>query len=37
MFDVDGDEITLISDLDLSKSDPRKASGAPATLSERAG
>jgi len=37
VFDVAGDEITLISDLDLSKSDPRKASGAPATLSERAG
>ena len=37
VFDVAGDEITLVSDLDLSKSDPRKASGAPATLSERAG
>jgi broad specificity phosphatase PhoE len=37
VFDVAGDEITLISHLDLSKSDPRKASGAPATLSERAG
>ena len=37
VFDVDGDEITLVSDFDRSKSDPRKASDAPATLSERAG
>ena len=37
VFEVDGDEITLVSDVDRSKSDPRKASGAPATLSERAG
>ncbi|HEY2789056.1 MAG TPA: histidine phosphatase family protein [Gaiellales bacterium] len=37
VFDVTGDEIMLVSDVDRSKSDPRKASGAPATLSERAG
>lgn len=37
VFDIDGDEITLVSAVDRSKSDPRKASDAPATLSERAG
>jgi broad specificity phosphatase PhoE len=37
VFDVEGDQITLVSDLDRTKSDPRKASDAPATLSERAG
>jgi broad specificity phosphatase PhoE len=37
VFDVTDDEITLVSALDRSKSDPRKASDAPATLSERAG
>jgi broad specificity phosphatase PhoE len=37
VFDVDGDEIRIVSDLDRTKSDPRKSSGAPPTLAERAG
>ena len=37
VFDVEGDQITLVSDFDRSKSDPRKGSNAPAALSERAG
>ena len=36
VFDVDGDEITLISEVDRSKSDPRKAANAPVILTERA-
>ena len=37
VFDVDGDEIKIVSDLDRTKSDPRKSSHAPAALTERAG
>ncbi len=37
VFDVDGDGIRLVSDFDRSRSDPRKASGAPATVHERTG
>jgi broad specificity phosphatase PhoE len=39
VFDVDSDtgDITVVSALDRSKADPRKASDAPAALSERAG
>jgi broad specificity phosphatase PhoE len=37
VFEVDGDEIRLVSDFDRSKSDPRKASDAPPVLRERAG
>jgi broad specificity phosphatase PhoE len=36
VFDVDGDEITLVSEVDRSKSDPVKAGQAQATLTERA-
>ena len=36
VFDVDGDEITLVSELDRSQSDPRKAANAPVILTERA-
>ena len=36
VFDVDGDEITLVSEVDRSKSDPRKAANAPVILTERA-
>ena len=37
VFDVDGDEIKIVSDLDRTKSDPRKSSRAPSALTERAG
>jgi broad specificity phosphatase PhoE len=37
VFDVDGDEITLVSEVDRSKSDPVKAAHAQVTLTERAG
>jgi broad specificity phosphatase PhoE len=37
VFEVDGDEIRLVSELDRSKSDPRKASDAPPVLRERTG
>jgi broad specificity phosphatase PhoE len=37
VFEVDGDEIRLVSELDRSKSDPRKASDAPPILRERTG
>jgi broad specificity phosphatase PhoE len=36
VFDVDGDQITLVSDVDRSKSDPRKSADAPVILTERA-
>ena len=36
VFDVDGDTITLMSDIDRSKSDPRKAANAPVIVTERA-
>lgn len=36
VFDVDGDQITLVSEIDRSKSDPRKAADAPVILTERA-
>jgi broad specificity phosphatase PhoE len=36
VFEVDGDEIRLVSEFDRSKSDPRKASDAAAVLHERA-
>jgi len=37
VFEVEGDEIRLVSEFDRSKSDPRKASEAPAVLRERTG
>lgn len=37
VFDVDGDDIRLVSEFDRSKSDPRKAFDAPAVLLERSG
>jgi len=37
VFEVCGDDIRLVSDFDLSKSDPRKASDAPPVPAERAG
>jgi len=37
VFEVEGDEIRLVSEFDRSKSDPRKAADAPAVLRERAG
>jgi broad specificity phosphatase PhoE len=37
VFEVCGDDIRLVSDIDRSKSDPRKASDAPAVPAERAG
>jgi hypothetical protein len=36
VFDVDGDEITLVSDVDRSKSDPVKAARMQVALTERA-
>jgi broad specificity phosphatase PhoE len=36
VFDVDGDTITLMSEIDRSKSDPRKAANAPVIVTERA-
>ena len=36
VFDVEGDEITLVSHVDRSKSDPRKSADAPVILTERA-
>jgi hypothetical protein len=36
VFDVLGDEITLVSEVDRSKSDPVKAAKAQVTLTERA-
>jgi broad specificity phosphatase PhoE len=36
VFDVHGDEITLVSDVDRSKSDPVKAAGTQVALTERA-
>jgi ribonuclease H / adenosylcobalamin/alpha-ribazole phosphatase len=36
VFDVDGDEITLVSEVDRSKSDPVKAARVQVTLTERA-
>ena len=36
VFDVDGDEITLVSEVDRSKSDPVKSAGARVALNERA-
>jgi hypothetical protein len=36
VFDVEGDDITLVSDVDRSKSDPVKAARAQVALTERA-
>jgi len=36
VFDVDGDRITLVSEIDRQKADPRKAANAPVILTERA-